>query len=253
MAESSVSSVPTANTSYSEAYPQSNTKNNRQQRKKQNRSMQNSSQDVRYNHQAYQQQYPQAWDPYYANYDDYSYYYQQPNPRGSYRSRNNHQHQQQRRPQSRQSATSTQVNHQQVNTRTNTTSSTRTTNETENLRSDLTEQLFDNTYECMICIIKIEYVSPFHSSQFICFLLIRLDEIKKSGHAVFAIKCFIYSAFANGLIVKKVVQIRIGVVLVVNIPIRSIRNTLAFVINEIIHHFNPERFLIRAENHVTND
>lgn len=105
----------------------------------------------------------------------------------------------------------------------------------------------------MICIIKIEYVSPFHWLQFICFLLIRLDEIKKSGHVVFAIKCFIYSAFVNGLIVKKVVQIRIGVVLVVNIPIRSIRNTLAFVINEIIHHFNPERFHTHAENHVTND
>ena len=85
------------------------------------------------------------------------------------------------------------------------------------------------------------------------YLLIPLDEIKRFGRVVFVTKCFIYFAFDSGLTVKKVVQIKTGVVLVVSILIQSIRNTLAFVINEIIHHFNLEKFLTRVGNHVRND
>ena len=88
---------------------------------------------------------------------------------------------------------------------------------------------------------------------FSMYLLILLDEIKRFGRVVFVIKCFIYFAFDSGLTVKKVVQIKTGVVLVVSILIQSIRNTLAFVINEIIHHFNLEKFLTRVGNHVRND
>ncbi len=207
MSESFASSAQPNNSSYPEVYSNSNTNDNHHHRKQKHRPIQTSSQDVRYNHhthQQQQQQQQQQWYPQQMYYDEY--YYQQPTARGGYSTRNHHQYQQQqRRPQYRQPSASSQIN-QQVTVRPNSNLSTRSTTETENLRSTLTEQLFENAYECMICIIKIEYVVNFDINRhmYIIFFIL-LVVIKKFGHVIFVINYFIYFVFDNGLIVKKVV------------------------------------------------
>ena len=68
-------------------------------------------------------------------------------------------HRSQRRPQTRQAASSTAQPNWRTNKRPPTQSSVAASNnEEKTLRSLLTDQLFDDNYECMICMIKIEYV-----------------------------------------------------------------------------------------------
>jgi len=188
MTESVASSVQSDNTSFQEAYSNSNTSDNHNNRKQKRRPMQTSSQDARYSHHTYQQQ--QQWYPQHMYNDEY---YYGPSPsRGGYYPRNHPHPQQQRRPQFRHPSASSQIN-QQVTTRPNSNSSARSTAEVENLRSTLIEQLFENIYECMICIIKIEYVSYFYINKLMynSLFFFFLDEIRKSGHVIYVIKCFI--------------------------------------------------------------
>ena len=122
---------------------------NRRQKKP---SMQTSSQDVRYNQApSQQQQEQQHWWPQYGYPDNY-YYAEAP-----YYGRNNAHPRPQRRPKTRQATPSTTQPNQRTAVRpTKQSSAAASTNETENLRSLLTNQLLENNYECMICIIKIE-------------------------------------------------------------------------------------------------
>ncbi len=189
MTESFASSVRSENTSFQGDPSNSNSSDNHQNRKQKRRPMQTSSQDVRYSHRAHQQQ--QQRYPLHMYYDEY--HYESSPSRGGYYGRNHHQqYQQQRRSQFRHPSSTSQVN-QQETVRPNSNSSARSTTEVENLRSTLTEQLFENIYECMICIIKIEYVSYFYINKFIydsLFFFLSV-EIRKSGHVIYVIKCFI--------------------------------------------------------------
>jgi hypothetical protein len=193
MTESFASSDQSGNIGFQGAYSNPDTNENNHNRKQKRRPMQTSSQDVRYNpRQYYHQQQQQQW------YEPQMYYgdnYQRPPfSRGGHHAHNQHQQQQQhqqRRPQHRHPVSHSQAN-QQATVRPNSNSSIRSTSEVENLRSILTEQLFENIYECMICIIKIEYVIYFYINKLdriSC--LFSLVEIKKYGHVMFVIKCFI--------------------------------------------------------------
>jgi hypothetical protein len=195
MSESFASSAQADNSTFPEAYSNTNINNKRHHRKQTHRPMQTSSQDARYNQNAYQQQQQQQqqqqWYPQAMYYDDY--YYQQPTPRGGYSARNHQQYQQQRRPQYRQSSAFSQVN-QQETVRPKSNSSARSTIEVDNLRSTLTKQLLENTYECMICMVKIKYASNFHIKKIHIddfFSLLILVVNKKFGHVIYVIKCFI--------------------------------------------------------------
>jgi hypothetical protein len=116
---------------------------NRRQKKPQ---MLTSSQDVRYNQATVPSQQQQQWWPQYP-YPESDYH-----PEEAYYGRNNTQH----RPQTRQAAPSTTQSNQRTTTRANKQPSTATsTSEAENLRSLLTDQLFANNYECMICMMEI--------------------------------------------------------------------------------------------------
>ncbi|CAF0842233.1 unnamed protein product [Adineta steineri] len=198
MTESFAASNQPENIHLQDTYSNSNNNDNshNHSRKQKRRPMQTSSQDARYSHRAqqqqqqqqqqsqqqqYQHQYQQQqWYPNNMYYDDY--YYGQPPSRGGRYNHNqhpqNHQnhHQQQRRPQFRHPASS--QSHQQVTTRPNSNSSGRTTVEAENLRSILNEQLLENTYECMICIIKIDRHEEIWSCD-ICYKMFHLNCIRK--------------------------------------------------------------------------
>ncbi len=190
MTDSFAASVQPDNTSFQESYSNSSTNDNHHTGKQKRRPMQRSSQDARYSHHTpQQQQQQQQWYPQQMYYDES--YYEQPYSRGGYHVRNHHQ--QQRRPPFHHPSTFSQVN-QPANVRPNSNSTGRSTTEVENLRSTLTEQLFENIYECMICIIKIEYVSYFYINKLICNILFFSTssvEIKKSGRVIYVIKCFI--------------------------------------------------------------
>ncbi|CAF3285115.1 unnamed protein product [Rotaria socialis] len=182
MTESIASSDQSQNIPLQGAY--SNTNNTHNNRKQKRRPMQTSSQDARYSHRGYQQQqqqqqqqHEQQWYSSNMYYDEY--YYEAPPPRGGgHRINNHHQQQQhQRRPQFRHGASSSQSN-QQLNVRPNSNSSARSANEVENLRSTLTEQLYKNIYECMICIIKIDRDQEIWSCE-ICYKIFHLNCIKQ--------------------------------------------------------------------------
>ncbi len=195
MTESFASSDQSGNINLQGAYSNTHNNENNHNRKQKRRPVETSSQDVRYNqrpNQHHQQQQQQQWYPSDMYYDEY--YYRPQSSRGGHHNYNyyHQQQQQQRRPQHRHPAPHTQV-HQQGTVRPNSNSSSRSTSEVENLRSTLTEQLFENIYECMICIIKIEYVFSFNMNKLIYnfFRLFSLVEIKKYGRVIFVIKCFI--------------------------------------------------------------
>jgi hypothetical protein len=154
MTESFASTDQSGNIPFQGAYSNSDHNEHNNSSKQKRRQVQTTSQDVRYNprpHQQQQQQQQQQWQPHYMHYNEY--YSAPPPSRGGYYS-NNH-HQQRRGQQHRHPPPSSQVN-QQITNRPNSNSAARSVNEGENLRSTLTEQLFKNIYECMICIIKIE-------------------------------------------------------------------------------------------------
>jgi len=188
MTESFASSDQSGSLHLQGAHSNSNNNVNNQSKKQKQRPMQTSSQDARYSHHTHQQQ-QQQWYPQDMYYDEY---YYGPSPsRGGYYPQNYHQHQQQqqqRRAQGRHPPSSSHIN-QQVTIRPHSNSSARSTTEVENLRSTLTEQLFENIYECMICIIKIKYVFCYNIK--IILLFKSLVEMKKSGHVIYVIKCFI--------------------------------------------------------------
>lgn len=139
----------------------SNNNTNHNNRKQKRRPVQTSSQDARYSHRGYQQQQQQGWYPQNVYYEQP--YYNSQSARAGGHFNHNYQHyyqpqQQYRRGQQRHPAPSRQMNQQVTNRPSSHQASGRSTGEVENLRSTLIEQLLENTYECMICIIKIKYV-----------------------------------------------------------------------------------------------
>lgn len=165
MTESFASSHQAQNTPFqgASANTDNNHNTNNNNRKQKRRPMQANSQENRQNYRTYQQQQQQQqqqWYQPYAYYDEY--FYGSQVPRGGH---NNHNRHQQRRSQYRQGSASSQTN-QQLTVRPNSNTSTRSTNEAENLRSTLTEQLYKDHCDCMICIVKIEYVLSYSKRNF---------------------------------------------------------------------------------------
>jgi len=176
MAESSTISNQSSSLSHpTDQRPSNNRNNNRRQNQ---RRSEISSQDVRYNQNSQQrpqlsasqrQQYQQQMYSYYPYENDYyydpsyanNYYYNQPR--------------QQRRPQPRQPVAASQPVHQRRNRPASQTSTS--TNDSQDLRSTLTQQLLENKYECMICIMKIQREQSIWSCE-VCYKMFHLNCIQ---------------------------------------------------------------------------
>ncbi|CAF1054607.1 unnamed protein product [Adineta ricciae] len=165
---------------YSNSASNNNTNNHNRRQKR--RPMQTSSQDARYSHRSYQQQQQQqSWYPPNAYYEQ-QYYSSQPARAGGHFNHNYQHHYQPqpqyRRGQQRHAAPSRQINQQVTNRPSSHHTSGRSTGEVENLRSTLIEQLLENTYECMICIIKINRDEEIWSCD-VCYKMFHLTCIRK--------------------------------------------------------------------------